>query len=150
MNPMTDLGLRFVRRPGLGGWAANLAALGATAVVALLVTFLLAGSLGLAHRSDRIGWRSADGADPATARSSSTTRVRRPASSACAAVSPALATSGEVKTTWGTARSCAVSVRSSTMPWPLRARAPTQFSGLRWRWVAAPQRRPCAPGPTPA
>ena len=67
MNPMTDLGLRFVRRPGPGGRAANLAALGATAVVALLVTFLIAGSLGLAHRSDRIGWRSADHADPATA-----------------------------------------------------------------------------------
>jgi membrane protein YqaA with SNARE-associated domain len=67
MNPMTDLGLRFVRRPGPGGRAANLAALGATAVVALLVTFLIAGSLGLAHRSDRIGWRSAAKADPATA-----------------------------------------------------------------------------------
>jgi hypothetical protein len=64
---MTDLGLRFVRRPGPGGRAANLAALGATAVVALLVTFLIAGSLGLAHRSDRIGWRSADRADPTTA-----------------------------------------------------------------------------------
>ena len=34
MNPMTDLGLRFVRRPGPGGRAANLAALGATAMVA--------------------------------------------------------------------------------------------------------------------
>ena len=67
MNPMTDLGLRFVRRPGPGGRAANLAALGATAVVALLVTFLISGSLGLAHRSDRIGWRSADRADPAIA-----------------------------------------------------------------------------------
>ncbi|HZX03609.1 FtsX-like permease family protein [Kribbella sp.] len=67
MSPMTDLGLRFVRRPGPGGRAANLAAFGATAVVALLVTFLIAGSLGLAHRSDRIGWRSADKADPATA-----------------------------------------------------------------------------------
>jgi hypothetical protein len=67
MNPMTDLGLRFVRRPGPGSRAANLAALGATAVVALLVTFLIAGSLGLAHRSDRIGWRSSDKADPATA-----------------------------------------------------------------------------------
>lgn len=67
MNPMTDLGLRFVRRPGPGGRAANLAALGATAVVALLITFLIAGSLGLAHRSDRIGWRSSDKADPATA-----------------------------------------------------------------------------------
>ncbi len=67
MNPMTDLGLQFVRRPGPGGRAANLAALGATAVVALLVTFLIAGSLGLAHRSDRIGWRSADKADPETA-----------------------------------------------------------------------------------
>ncbi|MGW6276337.1 FtsX-like permease family protein [Kribbella sp. NPDC055071] len=64
---MTELGLRFVRRPGPGGRAANLAALGATAVVALLVTFLIAGSLGLAHRSDRIGWRQADRADPATA-----------------------------------------------------------------------------------
>ncbi|WP_233712427.1 FtsX-like permease family protein [Kribbella turkmenica] len=64
---MTDLGLRFVRRPGPGGRAANLAALGATAVVALLVTFLIAGSLGLFHRSDRIGWRSGDKADPATA-----------------------------------------------------------------------------------
>ncbi|WP_238174049.1 FtsX-like permease family protein [Kribbella kalugense] len=64
---MTELGLRFVRRPGPGGRAANLAALGATAVVALLVTFLIAGSLGLSHRSDRIGWRSADKADPATA-----------------------------------------------------------------------------------
>jgi hypothetical protein len=64
---MTDLGLRFVRRPGPGGRAANLAALGATAVVALLVTFLIAGSLGLTHRSERIGWRSADKADPATA-----------------------------------------------------------------------------------
>jgi hypothetical protein len=67
MSPMTDLGLRFVRRPGPGGRAANLAALGATAVVALLVTFLVAGSLGLVHRSDRIGWRSAYKADPATA-----------------------------------------------------------------------------------
>ncbi len=67
MNPMTDLGLRFVRRPGPGGRAANLAAFGATAVVALLVTFLIAGSLGLVHRSDRIGWRSADKANPATA-----------------------------------------------------------------------------------
>ncbi|HET6740763.1 MAG TPA: FtsX-like permease family protein [Kribbella sp.] len=64
---MTDLGLRFVRRPGPGGRAANLAAFGATAVVALLVTFLIAGSLGLSHRSERIGWRSADKADPATA-----------------------------------------------------------------------------------
>jgi hypothetical protein len=64
---MTDLGLRFVRRPGPGGRAANLAALGATAVVSLLVTFLIAGSLGLVHRSDRIGWRGADKADPATA-----------------------------------------------------------------------------------
>ncbi|WBQ01995.1 FtsX-like permease family protein [Kribbella sp. CA-293567] len=60
MNPMTDLGLRFVRRPGPGGRAANLAALGATAIVALLVTFLIAGSLGLKHRSDRIGWRATD------------------------------------------------------------------------------------------
>jgi hypothetical protein len=67
MSPMTELGLRFVRRPGPGGRAANLAALGATAVVALLVTFLIAGSLGLVHRSDRIGWRSADKAGPATA-----------------------------------------------------------------------------------
>lgn len=67
MNPMTDLGLRFVRRPGPGGRAANLAAFGATAVVALLVTFLIAGSLGLSQRSERIGWRSADKADPATA-----------------------------------------------------------------------------------
>jgi hypothetical protein len=67
MNPMTDLGLRFIRRPGPGGRAANLAALGATAVVALLVSFLIAGSLGLSHRSDRIGWRSADKADPASA-----------------------------------------------------------------------------------
>jgi len=33
----------------------------------LLVTFLIAGSLGLTHRSERIGWRSADKADPATA-----------------------------------------------------------------------------------
>ncbi|GAA0586607.1 ABC transporter permease [Kribbella sandramycini] len=60
MNPMTDLGLRFVRRPGPGGRAANLAALGATAIVALLLTFLIAGSLGLAQRSDRVGWRSTD------------------------------------------------------------------------------------------
>ncbi|TDW86682.1 FtsX-like permease family protein [Kribbella sp. VKM Ac-2566] len=67
MNPMTELGLRFVRRPGPGGRAANLAAFGATAVVALLVTFLIAGSLGLSHRSERIGWRSADKADPTTA-----------------------------------------------------------------------------------
>lgn len=67
MNPMTDLGLRFLRRPGPGGRAANLAALGATAVVALLVTFLIAGSLGLVHRSDRIGWRGADTVDPSTA-----------------------------------------------------------------------------------
>jgi hypothetical protein len=67
MNPMTDLGLRFVRRPGPGGRAANLAALGATAVVALLVTFLIVGSLGLSHRSDRIGWRNTDNADPRTA-----------------------------------------------------------------------------------
>jgi len=64
---MTDLGLRFVRRPGPGGRAANLAAFGATAVVALLVTFLIAGSLGLSQRSERIGWRSGDKADPATA-----------------------------------------------------------------------------------
>jgi len=67
MNPMTDLGLRFVRRPGPGGRAANLAALGATAIVALLVTFLIAGSLGISHRSDRIGWRGADTHDAATA-----------------------------------------------------------------------------------
>jgi hypothetical protein len=67
MNPMTDLGLRFVRRPGPGGRAANLAALGATAVVALLVTFLIAGSLGLTHRSDRIGWRTTDDGDSKTA-----------------------------------------------------------------------------------
>ncbi|MDX6293194.1 MAG: hypothetical protein QOH50_2269 [Kribbellaceae bacterium] len=60
MNRMADLGLRFVRRPGPGGRAANLAAFGATAVVAMLVTFLIAGSLGLLHRSDRIGWRSTD------------------------------------------------------------------------------------------
>jgi hypothetical protein len=33
----------------------------------LLVTFLITGSLGLVHRSDRIGWRGADKADPATA-----------------------------------------------------------------------------------
>jgi hypothetical protein len=64
---MTELGLRFVRRPGPGGRAANLAALGATAIVSLLVTFLIAGSLGLTHRSDRIGWRGSDKADPATA-----------------------------------------------------------------------------------
>ncbi|MFF1819431.1 FtsX-like permease family protein [Kribbella sp. NPDC058245] len=64
---MTDLGLRFVRRPGPGGRAANLAALGATAIVALLVTFLIAGSLGISHRSDRIGWRGADHADASTA-----------------------------------------------------------------------------------
>ncbi|TWD84129.1 FtsX-like permease family protein [Kribbella amoyensis] len=67
MNPMTDLGLRFVRRPGPGGRAANLAAFGATAVVALLVTFLIAGSLGLTHRSDRIGWRTTDDGDRRTA-----------------------------------------------------------------------------------
>ncbi|MFK4085327.1 FtsX-like permease family protein [Kribbella sp. NPDC020789] len=67
MNPMTDLGLRFVRRPGPGGRAANLAALGATAIVALLVTFLIAGSLGISHRSDRIGWRGADTAEASTA-----------------------------------------------------------------------------------
>jgi hypothetical protein len=67
MNPMTDLGLRFVRRPGPGGRAANLAALGATAIVALLITFLIAGSLGLTHRSDRIGWRSTDDGDAKTA-----------------------------------------------------------------------------------
>lgn len=67
MNPMTDLGLRFVRRPGPGGRAANLAALGATAIVALLVTFLIAGSLGLTHRSDRIGWRTTDDGDAKTA-----------------------------------------------------------------------------------
>lgn len=67
MNPMTDLGLRFVRRPGPGGRAANLAALGATAVVALLITFLIAGSLGLTHRSDRIGWRSTADGDVKTA-----------------------------------------------------------------------------------
>ena len=64
---MTDLGLRFVRRPGPGGRAANLAALGATAIVALLLTFLIAGSLGLTHRSDRIGWRSTNDADVKTA-----------------------------------------------------------------------------------
>ncbi|MEU4390023.1 FtsX-like permease family protein [Kribbella sp. NPDC023855] len=67
MNPMTDLGLRFVRRPGPGGRAANLAALGATAIVALLVTFLIAGSLGLTHRSDRIGWRGTNDGDAKTA-----------------------------------------------------------------------------------
>jgi hypothetical protein len=67
MNPMTDLGLRFVRRPGPGGRAANLAALGATAIVALLVTFLIAGSFGLTHRSDRIGWRSTDDGNATTA-----------------------------------------------------------------------------------
>lgn len=67
MNPMTDLGLRFVRRPGPGGRAANLAALGATAVVAMLVTFLIAGTLGLTHRADRIGWRTTDDADQKTA-----------------------------------------------------------------------------------
>ncbi|TCM40203.1 FtsX-like permease family protein [Kribbella sp. VKM Ac-2568] len=67
MNPMTDLGLRFVRRPGPGGRAANLAALGATAIVALLVSFLIAGSLGLTHRSDRIGWRNTDDGEPKTA-----------------------------------------------------------------------------------
>ncbi|MGC4938928.1 FtsX-like permease family protein [Kribbella sp. DT2] len=67
MSPMTDLGLRFVRRPGPGGRAANLAAFGATAVVALLVTFLIAGTLGLSHRSDRIGWRVTDDGDARTA-----------------------------------------------------------------------------------
>ncbi|GAA1569815.1 hypothetical protein GCM10009789_24170 [Kribbella sancticallisti] len=67
MNPMTDLGLRFVRRPGPGGRAANLAAFGATAVVALLVTFLIAGSLGLTHRSDRIGWRTTNDGDAKSA-----------------------------------------------------------------------------------
>ncbi|WP_203590110.1 FtsX-like permease family protein [Streptomyces sp. SID13031] len=64
---MTDLGLRFVRRPGPGGRAANLAALGATAIVALLLTFLIAGSLGLTHRSDRIGWRNTDDGDAKSA-----------------------------------------------------------------------------------
>jgi hypothetical protein len=58
------LAVRFLRRPD--GRAANLAALGATAVVALLTTFLIAGSLGLLHRSDRIGWRTA-GDDPSVA-----------------------------------------------------------------------------------
>jgi len=67
MNPMTDLGLRFVRRPGPGGRAANLTALGATAIVALLVSFLIAGSLGLTHRSDRIGWRTTGDGEPRTA-----------------------------------------------------------------------------------
>ena len=67
MNPMTDLGLRFVRRPGPGGRAANQAALGATAVVAMLVTFLIAGTLGLTHRADRIGWRTTNDADQKTA-----------------------------------------------------------------------------------
>jgi hypothetical protein len=67
MNPMTDLGLRFVRRPGPGGRAANLAALGATAVVAMLLTFLIAGTLGLTHRADRIGWRTTNDADEKTA-----------------------------------------------------------------------------------
>lgn len=33
-------------------------------MVALLVTFLIAGSLGLTHRSDRIGWRTTDDGDP--------------------------------------------------------------------------------------
>ncbi|HEU4948936.1 MAG TPA: FtsX-like permease family protein [Kribbella sp.] len=64
MNQVAALGLRFVRRPGPGGRAANLAAFGATAVVALLVTFLIAGTLGLIHRSDRIGWRSTDSGGP--------------------------------------------------------------------------------------
>ncbi|ONI69135.1 hypothetical protein BWI15_21130 [Kribbella sp. ALI-6-A] len=63
MNPMTSLGLRFVRRPGPGGRAANLAAFGATAVVALLITFLIAGTLGLSERNDRIGWRVSVGGD---------------------------------------------------------------------------------------
>lgn len=60
MSRMAGLALRFVRRPGPGGRAANFAAFGATAVVALLITFLVAGSLGLLHRSDRIGWRDAE------------------------------------------------------------------------------------------
>lgn len=64
---MADLAVRFVRRPGPGGRAANLAAFGATAVVALLTTFLIAGSLGLLHRSDRIGWRGAEKDPPVTA-----------------------------------------------------------------------------------
>lgn len=63
---MADLAVRFVRRPGPGGRAANLAAFGATAVVALLTTFLIAGSLGLLHRSDRIGWRGAETDPPVT------------------------------------------------------------------------------------
>ncbi|GAA1518454.1 FtsX-like permease family protein [Kribbella lupini] len=67
MNPMTSLGLRFVRRPGPGGRAANLAAFGATAVVALLITFLIAGTLGLTERNDRIGWRVSDEGDAGTA-----------------------------------------------------------------------------------
>ncbi|MFC0625495.1 FtsX-like permease family protein [Kribbella deserti] len=63
---MWELAIRFVRRPGQGGRAANLAAFGATAVVSLLITFLIAGSLGLVDRSDRIGWRAsqADKGDP--------------------------------------------------------------------------------------
>ncbi len=67
MNPMTSLGLRFVRRPGPGGRAANLAAFGATAIVALLITFLIAGTLGLTERNDRIGWRVSDEGDARTA-----------------------------------------------------------------------------------
>ncbi|WP_432950899.1 FtsX-like permease family protein [Kribbella sp. CA-253562] len=67
MNPMTSLGLRFVRRPGPGGRAANLAAFGATAIVALLITFLIAGTLGLSERNDRIGWRVSDSGDSRTA-----------------------------------------------------------------------------------
>ena len=67
MNPMTSLGLRFVRRPGPGGRAANIAAFGATAIVALLITFLIAGTLGLTERNDRIGWRVSDEGDARTA-----------------------------------------------------------------------------------
>lgn len=62
---MWELAVRFVRRPGQGGRAANLAAFGATAVVSLLITFLIAGSLGLLDRSDRIGWRATRATDGA-------------------------------------------------------------------------------------
>ena len=49
-----------------------------------------------------------------------------------------------------TARSASASAASSSMPCRCRSSAASQFSGLRWRRVERPPRRPWAPGPIPA
>ena len=97
--------------------------------------------------------------DPATAIGRSTTRIRSPASRACASVSPTEATSGSVNTTCGTAAWSAVATCSphgavSTGPPAARApiAAPTiRASYLPW-WVsgARPVTSPAAYSHSPS